>query len=483
MVRQFRNPAADAVPADDDPWRGGVGLCYLILILDNVIDLVHCLWSIWDDQNTYILLVDVKSGSACKSLCAMLAARFENIRCITEHNGSWGGYSLVSATLAGMRAALGCGRDWRHLFLISGNHVALTDQNAIKDSLEAGKSYLRSEGIPRLERPSDEQFLASPGIQRRLWGWFEEIPGIKPVMTGIRAELPDIPFFKGSQWMALPRTTCEALLHPRTSALCEFFAHTFVPDETFFHTMVRWIEPRENMLSLHTTLDRWNGGQAVYLNESSYEAAAQSGRWFARKLPKTISASFVEAIQRRCNCIHLDTFVEQANLGAACGGTIVRVGDEWILPETGSDEGALLQSKHEQVISRLREIAGPGATFVRLGSRHLETWIEPAALRQCPAIGVVRGTDGRTVWLTIQVQAALYSEAVRSKLMSSNYLGEVIGEGFEETHLEPHFREFFRRELRTAYLFDADRLDSAEAGSRLVEFFHLLTEAWRVLGL
>src|ERR1700736_6586482 len=135
------------------------GLCYVILISNYVTQLLFCLWSIWDARNTYILIVDEKSCSACKTLCEILSQGFENVTCIRGHNGSWGGYSLVSAAISGIRAGLSSD-NWQHLFLISGNHVSLQDQDRIHSCLAAGKSYLISEWIPKVPRPSDSEFLS-----------------------------------------------------------------------------------------------------------------------------------------------------------------------------------------------------------------------------------------------------------------------------------------------------------------------------------
>ena len=100
--------------------------------------------------------------------------------CIDGHNGSWGGYSLISASLAGIAAALKLHHDWGHLLLISGNHVALRGQREIAAGLQSGKSYLRAERISPIERPTDAAFLACAGIHRRLWGYFEEIRACDP---------------------------------------------------------------------------------------------------------------------------------------------------------------------------------------------------------------------------------------------------------------------------------------------------------------
>ena len=465
--------------------QSGRGLCYVVLIFNDVTQLLFCLWSIWDVRNTYILVVDEKSCSACKSLCEMFSERFENVTCVRGHNGSWGGYSLVSAVLSGMRAALSCSRNWQHLFLISGNHVALQDQDRIHSCLTVGKSYLTSEWIPKLPRPSEAEFGSLSANHQRIWGRWEEIPGIRMVMTGITARLPDVHFYKGSQWIALSRATCEALFEPQALALSHFFAHTFVADESFFHTTVRAVESPENVLWISTTYHGWHHGRAAYITEDQYRTAAQSGWWFGRKLPKSIGQSYADLIRRHCRALDLDSFINLINAPSSRGWTIRFKNDGVSVntPRYSKGNNALLHSKYKKLICTLRKVAGAGAVVGQNRGDILDARIEPSALAlgRSPVVGIVRSTDGKAAWLTIQLRAELFSDSVASLLLSSNTLRSVIDDSFEEMHLEPQFREFFRRRFRTAYLFDIDRIETAKSSSRLAKFFNLLAEAWACL--
>lgn len=462
--------------------NGGRGLCYVVLIFNDVTPLFVGLWSTWDVRNTYILVVDEKSSSACKSLCEMLSDCFENVTCLRGHNGSWGGYSLVLATLSGIQTALRCSSNWHHLFVISGNHVALQDQDRIHSCLTLGRSYLISEYIPRVSRPSDAEFLTMNGNHQRLWGRWEEVPGIRMIMTGIRSQLPDVHFFKGSQWIALSRTTCEALSEARAVELSNFFAHTFVADEAYFHTTVRAIEPRENIDWIGTTYHGWHGGRATCILESEYEAAAHNGWWFGRKLPKTIPRGYIDVIRRHCRASDLDSFADLVNASSSRGSTIAFNDGSLTVTTRGERDnyGALLRSNHEKLIRALRKFAGSDAVVGQYGGDVLDVRIEPPAIAAglSPVIGVVRSRDGKTAWLTIQLRAELFSDRLASLLLSSDQLRSVIDRVFEETYLEPQFREFFQRKFRTAFILAIDRIQSVESDSRLAIFFKLLAEAW-----
>ena len=466
-----------------DTTRSRLGLCYVLLILDNVTELFVALWSTWDVRNTYILMVDEKSCLACKSLCRLFDECFENVTCVDGHNGSWGGFSLVSATLSGIKFALEGSLNWQHLFLISGNHVALQDQDRIHSCLTIGKSYLRSDWLPRVPRPSESEFAALPYHQQRLWGRWEESRGVGMMRTGIRGGLPGIHFYSGSQWMALSRAACEALSGRQASMLARFFRHVFVADETFFHTTVRVIESRNNIHWMSTTYHGWHGGRATELTEDEYRKAAHSGWWFGRKVPKSLTRSYLDTIRRQCRTFGLDVFADLVN-ARSVNGSMVEFKEDVLSVTTAADSAGsngVVHSKYDKLLRTLHQVAGTAALVGNWSGDLLDIRIEPPTMApgKSPVVGVVRATDTDAAWLTIQLRAALFSESLATLFAASDRLSPVIDDTFEETPLEPQFREFLRREFRTAYVFDMATIDSSEAVTRLTAFVELLAEAWR----
>lgn len=163
----------------------------------------------------------------------------------------WGEWSLVAATLAMVQAALGTFPWATHLYLLSGDcrplkpvhelraYLAATGQDHIEcaDFFRSGwiKTGLREERVifrhPFNERRQRRLFYLSLWGQRTL---------------GLRRRLPaGLDIRIGSQWWCLRRETAEAVL-----ALCRrrprvrrFFRLSWVPDETFFQTLVSHLVP------------------------------------------------------------------------------------------------------------------------------------------------------------------------------------------------------------------------------------------------
>ena len=162
----------------------------------------------------------------------------------------WGEFSLVQATLNLIGTARAAFRDITHYFLISGDCFPtksrsyfdrfLSDRHdhiEVHDFFESDwiRTGLKEERLIYRhwfnERRRKSAFYTSLDLQKRL-GWCRELP-------------KDMTIRIGSQWWALRAETVEAvldLLRERRD-LTRFFRRTWIPDETFFQTLVSHVTP------------------------------------------------------------------------------------------------------------------------------------------------------------------------------------------------------------------------------------------------
>ncbi|MDN5788835.1 beta-1,6-N-acetylglucosaminyltransferase, partial [Pseudorhodobacter sp.] len=163
----------------------------------------------------------------------------------------WGGWSLVAATLLAVRAAADAFPRATHFYMLSGDCMPIKSAEYAHDLLDREEvdyvesvDFFKSDWIKtgikdeRLiyrhwfnERTHKWLFYASMDVQKRL-GLARKVPG-------------DLQIQIGSQWWCLRRRTIEAVL-----AFCDsrrdvmrFFRTTWIPDETFFQTLVRHLVP------------------------------------------------------------------------------------------------------------------------------------------------------------------------------------------------------------------------------------------------
>ena len=226
----------------------------------------------------------------------------------------WGEWSLVAATLETVRTAYEAFPDATHFYMLSGDcmpvkpaeyvHAYLDREDA--DFIETvdffNSDWIRT-GIKeeRLiyrhlfnERKSKRLFYASMDAQRRL-GLARAIPS-------------DLKMMIGSQWWCLRRRTVGAILdflRDRPDVI-RFFKTTWIPDETFFQTLVPHLVPTEEVRSRTLTFLLFSDyGMPVTFYNDHYDLLVTQDYLFARK----ISPEAAE-LRQRLGRLYAETGVE-----------------------------------------------------------------------------------------------------------------------------------------------------------------------------
>ncbi len=207
----------------------------------------------------------------------------------------WGEWSLVQATLNAVRAAVDTFPRATHFYMLSGDcmpvksaeyvHQFLDDHDA--DFIESD-DYFDSDWIKtgwkeeRLiyrhwfnERTQKRRFYAMYELQRRL-GLVRKIPD-------------DLQIMIGSQWWCLRRRTIEFVLHFTRNRrdVMRFFKTTWIPDETFFQTVVRHLVPGHEIRSRTLTFLMFTDyGMPVTFYNDHYDLLLSQDYLFARKISR-----------------------------------------------------------------------------------------------------------------------------------------------------------------------------------------------------
>ncbi|MDY6859633.1 MAG: DUF5928 domain-containing protein [Pseudomonadota bacterium] len=211
----------------------------------------------------------------------------KRIRC------GWGEWSLVQATLHAVEAAEEAFPRATHFYMLSGDcmpiksaeymHRFLDDRDV--DLIESF-DFLASDWIKtgmkreRLiyrhffnERKHKRLFYGSYNLQKRL-GLTRRIPS-------------DLQIMIGSQWWCLRRRTIEAVLEfcrQRRDVLW-FFRTTWIPDETFFQTLVRHLVPEEEIETRTPTFLMFSDyGMPITFYNDHYDMLLSQDFLFARKI-------------------------------------------------------------------------------------------------------------------------------------------------------------------------------------------------------
>ena len=205
----------------------------------------------------------------------------------------WGEWSLVDATLQALKTAASAFPKATHFYLLSGDCMPIKTATYAHDFIDErdvdyveSYDFFESDWIKtgfkeeRLiyrhwfnERSQAKRFYASFNLQKRL---------------GLTRSVPkDIQMMIGSQWWCLRRQTVEAIfeLIAQRPEIIRFFRTTWIPDETFFQTLVRHLVPEDQIDNRTPTFLMFSDyGMPVTFYNDHYDLLLAQDYLFARKI-------------------------------------------------------------------------------------------------------------------------------------------------------------------------------------------------------
>ncbi|PTV96071.1 core-2/I-Branching enzyme [Rhodobacter aestuarii] len=229
---------------------------------------------------------------------------FERIKSALETNPSvtfarkrrkcgWGEWSLVGATLEAVRAAVEAFPKATHFYMLSGDCMQIK-------SAEFAHRFLDAEDVDYIE---SFDFFASDWIktgfkeERLVYRhWFNERTQPKRFYAAfdlqkkfnLTRKIPDdIQMMIGSQWWCLRRRTIEWVLDfcRERPDVMRFFRTTWIPDETFFQTIVRHVVPEKEIRNRTLTFLMFTDyGMPVTFYNDHYDLLLGQDYLFARKI-------------------------------------------------------------------------------------------------------------------------------------------------------------------------------------------------------
>ncbi len=205
----------------------------------------------------------------------------------------WGEWSLVQASLNAVEAAVDAFPRATHFYMLSGDCMAIKSAEYAHEFLDKADvdyvesfDYFESDWIKtgmkeeRLiyrhyfnERTQKRRFYAAFNLQRKL---------------GLTRKVPDdIQVQIGSQWWCLRRRTVEWIIDftKKRKDVMRFFRTTWIPDETFFQTLVRHLVPEHEIQTRTLTFLMFTDyGLPVTFYNDHYDLLLSQDYIFARKI-------------------------------------------------------------------------------------------------------------------------------------------------------------------------------------------------------
>jgi hypothetical protein len=205
----------------------------------------------------------------------------------------WGEWSLVQATLYAVEAAAEEFPRATHFYMLSGDCMAIKTADYAHRFLDEydcdfieSFDYFESDWIKtgmKEERLIYRHFF-NERTQKKLFYWTYEFQK----KFGLTREIPhDIQVQIGSQWWCLRRRTIEWILEFTRARkdVMRFFRTTWIPDETFFQTLVRHLVPENEIQTRTLTFLMFTDyGMPVVFYNDHYDLLLSQDFLFARKI-------------------------------------------------------------------------------------------------------------------------------------------------------------------------------------------------------
>lgn len=211
---------------------------------------------------------------------------------ISTRKAEWGRLGIVLATLDALRALRAMDQTPSHVMLISGADLPLRPLGDLDGYLAAhgGEDFIETVPITRRQWVqsglSSERFTLYHPISHRDHPRLFSLSVELQRRLGIKRAVPsDLTAHLGLQWWCLSVETIDAILEaPRLAAWLAYFRKAWIPDESFFQTVVHTVRPeavRHMPLLLHRFAPN---GRPYVFHDDHDEVLAASDYFFARKI-------------------------------------------------------------------------------------------------------------------------------------------------------------------------------------------------------
>jgi hypothetical protein len=205
----------------------------------------------------------------------------------------WGAWSLVQATLNALQSALDAFPRATHFYMLSGDCMAIKSAEYTHQFLDANDAdfvesfdFFESNWIKTgwREERLIYRHLVNEREHKRLFYFLYEVQK----RLGLTRKIPqDLKIMIGSQWWCLRRETIEKVMEftRKRRDVVRFFRTTWIPDETYFQTLVRHLVPDQEIRSRTLTFLMFTDyGMPVNFYNDHYEMLMSQDYLFARKI-------------------------------------------------------------------------------------------------------------------------------------------------------------------------------------------------------
>lgn len=246
----------------------------------------------WAERNCPVVIhIDRKTPQDQAQKLEQSLSDLKNIRFAPRHPCEWGTWGIVAATQAAGHIMLRDFPEVRHIYLASGSCLPLRPVEALRDYLDERPTTDFIESVTTADVDwtigglNAERFtLRFPFSWRRSRFLFDGYVDLQRRLRITRTLPKDLIPHLGSQWWCLTRTTLSAILDgPRRREFDRYFKKVWIPDESYFQTLVRLVS--NNVESRSLTLSKFDyQGKPHIFYDDHLQLLRRSDCFVARKI-------------------------------------------------------------------------------------------------------------------------------------------------------------------------------------------------------
>ncbi len=296
-------------------------ICYILLCHKSPASVIAQVRMLTGAGDRVVIHVDLNAPKAMEPEVRAAFADDPRVAFARRVRCGWGEWSLVEASLNGLRAGVEAFPEATHFYLISGDCMPIKSAASIRARLAAeGRDHIEvndyfDSGWIKVGL-KEERLIYRHWFNERTRKWLFYAALTVQQKLGLRRPLPQgLRIMVGSQWWCLRRSTAEALLAfvSKRRSVMRFFRTTWIPDETFFQTLVHHLVPRAEIVPRPPTFLLFSDyGMPVNFHDDHYELLVGQDSFFARKLSPR-----AKALKARLTALYASDEVAQ---GSGSGG-------------------------------------------------------------------------------------------------------------------------------------------------------------------
>ncbi|RGP37387.1 DUF5927 domain-containing protein [Pseudotabrizicola alkalilacus] len=238
-----------------------------------------------------VIHVDRRVGAKPYGQLVADLADLPNVRFSGRHACEWGTWGIVAASQEAATVMLRDFPQVRHVYLASGSCLPLRPVEELRAYLDERPKTDFIESVTTedvgwtIGGLDFERFtLRFPFSWRKQKWWFDTYVKLQR-MVGFRRKIPaELVPHLGSQWWCLTRQTLSAILeHPERGKIDRYFQKVWIPDESYFQTLVRQVSSTVESRSLTLSKFDFQGKPHIFYDDH-LQLLRRSDCFVARKI-------------------------------------------------------------------------------------------------------------------------------------------------------------------------------------------------------